>query len=93
MFAFPSLYEGMPLSVIEVQANGLPCVLSTGVPKDVYLTDLVTPLPLDKPEEWVRAICGAQRRSPERYADELKAQGFDTETVMRKFIKIYERAE
>lgn len=93
VFAFPSLYEGMPLSIIEVQANGLPCVLSTGVPKDVYLTDLVTPLPLDKPEDWVEAICGARRGEPENYADELKAKGFDTETVMRKFLKIYERAD
>ncbi len=93
VFAFPSLYEGMPLSVLEVQANGLPCVLSTGVPKDVYLTDLVRPLPLDKPDEWIEAICSARRNKPERYADELKEKGFDTETVMQKFLKIYERAE
>ncbi len=93
VFAFPSLYEGMPLSVVEVQANGLPCVLSTGVPKDVYLTDLVRPLPLDKPDEWIEAICSARRNKPERYADELKEKGFDTETVMQKFLKIYERAE
>ena len=32
VFAFPSLYEGMPLSIIEVQSNGLPCVISDQVP-------------------------------------------------------------
>lgn len=48
VFAFPSLFEGMPLSIVEVQANGLPCVLSTGVPKDVYLTDLIQALSLDE---------------------------------------------
>lgn len=90
VFAFPSLYEGMPLSIIEVQANGLPCILSTGVPKDVYLTDLVNPLSLDKTSEWTEAVCNAQRSNPERYAAVLKEMGFDTDAVMRKFMEIYE---
>ena len=36
VFVFPSLFEGMPLSVVEAQANGLPCLLSDRVPKDVH---------------------------------------------------------
>ncbi len=93
VFAFPSLFEGMPLSIVEVQANGLPCILSTGVPRDVYLTDLVRPLPLNKPQQWIDAICTAARGDSEKYADELKSGGFDTVSVMKKFIQIYERAE
>lgn len=93
VFAFPSIYEGMPLSIMEVQANGLPCVISTGVPRDVYLTDLLTPLSLDQPAEWVDAICTAKRCAPDRYASKLKNQGLDTNSVMRKFAEIYERAE
>ncbi len=93
VFEFPSLYEGMPLSIIEVQANGLPCILSTEVPKDVYLTDLVNALPLDQPRKWVEAICAAKRSESEKYAEELKTKGFDTASVMEKFLHIYERAE
>lgn len=93
VFAFPSLYEGMPLSIVEVQANGLPCILSTGVPKDVYLTDLIKPLPLEKPERWTEELCKAVRREPEKYAAEIRRQGLDTTAVMQQYMELYERAE
>lgn len=92
VFAFPSLFEGMPLSVVEVQANGLPCVLSTEVPRDVYLTDLIRPVSLEHPEKWVEAICSAERSEVRRYSSELRSMGLNTESIMRKYAEIYERA-
>ncbi|HAY62237.1 MAG TPA: glycosyltransferase family 1 protein, partial [Ruminococcaceae bacterium] len=38
VFCMPSLYEGMPLAVLEAQAAGLPCLVSNGVPKDCLQT-------------------------------------------------------
>ena len=32
IFLMPSLFEGMPVVVIEAQATGLPCVISDKVP-------------------------------------------------------------
>ena len=90
VFAFPSLYEGMPLSIIEVQSNGLPCVISDRVPEDVFLTDLLQTLPLNEQSAWVDAICGAKRESSEKYAAQMRQSGFDAGTVMKKIYAIYE---
>jgi len=91
VFAFPSLFEGMPLSIIEVQANGLPCVISDRVPRDVFLTDLLTPLPIESAEPWLSAICAAKREEPEKYAAIIKDSGFDISSAVAKFYGIYER--
>ena len=89
-FAFPSLYEGMPLSIVEVQANGLPCVISDRVPGDVFLSDLLTVLPIEKTEPWIEAICKVKRSEPEKYAAMIRESGFDMSTTVNSFYEIYE---
>lgn len=45
-FFFPSLWEGLPVSVVESQANGLNSIISDVITKDVQVTDLVHPISL-----------------------------------------------
>lgn len=90
VFAFPSLYEGMPLSILEVQANGLPCIISDRVPKDVFLTDLLRPCSLEAPAPWIEQILAARRHAPERYLLEMQNTSADIHHMLTTVYQIYQ---
>lgn len=50
-FVFPSFYEGMPNTVIEAQATGLPCVIADTITREADITGLVEYLPLSESAE------------------------------------------
>lgn len=56
VFVFPSLYEGMPNTVIEAQATGLPCVISDTVTGEANITKSVKYLPITNIDPWVETI-------------------------------------
>lgn len=92
VFVFPSLFEGTPLSILEVQANGLPCVISDSVPPDVFLTDLIHPLSLQEPKNiWVDMILNQRRTDTQRYNEQLRGSDYAVEAAMEKIYTIYTR--
>ncbi len=52
----PSLKEGLPVTVVEAQANGLPCFITDTITRQCDVGG-VTYLPLE-PEAWSDALCG-----------------------------------
>lgn len=92
MFLFPSLFEGLPLSVIEAQANGLPCIISDKIPKDVIITDIVKSLPISSNSliNWKTSVQSTKRPShPEIYNRMILEKKFDVKSVGTLIQKLY----
>lgn len=71
VFVFPSLFEGLPLSLVEAQAAGLPCVFTDSLAEEVDLAPAqVRRLSLEAgPEAWARAVSGLPCTAAEKPAD------------------------
>ena len=87
VFVFPSLYEGMPNTVIEAQATGLPCVISNTITKEADITGLVKYVSLEcTPEEWVKIICAESSIERSNKSECFVQKRYDINTVVTDFI-------
>lgn len=73
VFAFPSLYEGLPLALLEAQFNGLPCVVSDAIPEDAVISTGVAMAPLGETDKWARELLECSRRTPSLLVDRANA--------------------
>ena len=91
VFVFPSLYEGLPVTMVEAQAAGLPCLISDKVPPECILTDgLVDVLPLSAaPEIWAEKILEKKNLPRTDRRSEIAAHGFDITTEAVKLQEFY----
>lgn len=91
VFCLPSLFEGEPLSALEVQACGVPCVVSNRVTSNIDVTGSVRSLSLDLSyEEWADAIdsIGIEKGASDRAAlfRESRYNIVNSATVMDSYL-------
>ena len=78
VFLMPSLFEGLPVSLVEAKAAGLPCLISDKVPIECKKTELVTQIPLDaSPAEWAEAVLSAAEAPRGDTLSRIREAGFD----------------
>lgn len=96
VFALPSHSEGLPMSAVEAQAAGLPCILSTGVPREVSVIPELTSFicPSAGAREWALAIYEAflhGRIDIERAREKVRASELSISSITQKIEHLYER--
>lgn len=93
VFAFPSRFEGLPVTMIEAQAAGLPCVMSDRVTDECIVTDLVNRLPIDDPKVWADAILSAKGTVRTDRFEDIQASGYDITAAAEKLTRFYLNGE
>ncbi len=90
VFLFPSLFEGLPVTLVEAQAAGLPCLISDTITQKTALTDQVRFLSLEaSPESWAEAVWNGKAVSRSESCDKVRAAGYDIAEQAEKLQEFY----
>lgn len=86
VFCLPSLWEGLPLVLIEAQYNGLPCLISSTITDEVKITSDLVYADIQNESEWIRGITDQKSRTD---VQEKTAIHFDINYTYQQLQKVY----
>lgn len=93
IFVFPSRWEGFGIALLEAQANGLPCIVSTNVSKEVNVTDTLKYCDLSNLSQWINEICNiniSQRKiNSQNNIKKIQKENYDIKNSINFIEKIY----
>ncbi|MDY4574172.1 MAG: glycosyltransferase family 1 protein [Intestinibacter sp.] len=90
VFLFPSLYEGLPVTMVEAQASGLKCIISDKVPTECALTDNVQVVKLeDSPKIWANQVLEYKNYERRNTKQDIEKANFDIKTNAKWLQEFY----
>lgn len=92
VFLFPSLFEGLSVVLIEAQASGLPCVVSSVLSSETKLIDIFIQVKLnDSAQKWAEIVSSScVKKKRELYCDDVRLRGYDVEDNVKILEQIYQ---
>lgn len=88
IYIMPSFYEGFPRALLEAQAAGLPCVVSSAISEEAAVTDDVSFIDINAPiETWVDILVEKCDLKKADNVELLRAKGYDIKDVAKKIEK------
>ena len=88
-YVFPSLFEGMPNTVIEAQVSGLPCIVSDTITRECNVTnDVVFVSNKDSIDQWIKNIKINNKKKRENSFEYLGNNKYGIEAVVKMFEKV-----
>ena len=90
VFLFPSLYEGLPVTMVEAQASGLKCIISDRVPLECKMTQNVQVVELEKsPQDWAKEVLKYEKYERQNTKEEIVKANFDIKANAKYLQEFY----
>ncbi|MCM1508606.1 MAG: glycosyltransferase [Ruminococcus flavefaciens] len=92
VFVLPSLFEGLPVTGIEAQYAGLPCLFSDAISKEVEISENVHFLGIDDDniKDWCNALADIKKNCIEHNCT-VKNDMFDSEKAAENMVLLYKK--
>jgi glycosyltransferase involved in cell wall biosynthesis len=95
LLAMPSLHEGVPVTLVEAQAAGIPALVSDQVGREADLgLGLIRWLPINEPATWWRAMRTRPDEAPsaETIGVALRESGYTGDAAAERLLGLYRDA-
>ena len=96
LFLMPSLFEGLPITAVEAQTAGVPCLLADTITSETAITDIVQFASLEQPiSSWVDSMENLLSMHQDRisYVLKVKEAGYDFMDTVKNVTDFFTSAQ